>query len=170
VGTSVFQTCLCRVAKSSACTVCCCVVVFLCWNYPVESRAVIFVYGGYAASTPADTAASLSTRSVSSSVTSQQSSLSQVGLRHSVRVEHETLEPETEIRLRRDRDETETRRLYVTRRYRDVKIGLHVIMIADVNLFSRPLIIIIISRVSRHLEPPSIGTSAGAGSTNDSRH
>jgi len=47
---------------------------------------------------------------------------------------HETLKPETE---------TETRRLYVTRRYRDVRIGLHVIMIADVNLFSRPLIIII---------------------------
>ena len=40
----------------------------------------------------------------------------------------------------RDRDETETRRLYVTRRHRDVIIGLglHVIMIAVVTLFSRP--------------------------------
>jgi len=54
----------------------------------------------------------------------------------------ETLKPETETRPRIPPPETETRRLYVTRRYRDVKIGLHVVMIADVNLFSRPLIII----------------------------
>jgi len=53
---------------------------------------------------------------------------------------HEALKPENETFTSQDRDETFVG--YET--YRDVKIGLHVITIADVNLFSRPLIIIII--------------------------
>jgi len=54
------------------------------------------------------------------------------------------LKPVTETETLASPAETEARRLYVMRRYRDVKIGLHVIMIADVNLFSRPLIMMII--------------------------
>jgi len=53
---------------------------------------------------------------------------------------HETLKLETETKPRRW--PYQPRRDVC--RSRDVKIGLHVIMIADVNLLSRPLIIIII--------------------------
>jgi len=63
--------------------------------------------------------------------------------------ETETLASAAETELFKFRDETETKRLWVIRRYQRVKIGLHVIMIADVNLFSRPLIIIIIHNVSQ---------------------
>ena len=72
---------------------------------------------------------------------------------------HEALKPKTETFTSRDQDETETlassaetrpRRDICRSRdmTRDVKIGLHIIMIAVVNLFSRPLGIIIIHNVN----------------------